>query len=354
MKPKMIIGFIILGVLSLIIGVCMYFDILNTKPLFVKWYAGVIIASGTILLGYITLSYDKNSSKKTDDILENTKSTGSNIIDLNKKADTSNTKIDILREENERFKLQITELDNKLSEKNKTILDLTQQTADLSIRLSEKAKSIYDINKAIKFSMPNSISVSYNVFFQLIDQYQNKADSIINKHYQFNNPGAFSGIGYELIKDVFDWNDYFSDWITVTFSKDYKISKNSASYTTPLLSFSNDESILKPNSNFQGIKKTLLYNPTERKFLIQIEATQLLKKVFPNLSLNPNLTSTSIFDLAKSTMILNQAFPDRFKSIEITHFKISSQELNLYFWTLNKSESDRDFIGDVKFYEAEK
>jgi hypothetical protein len=300
MKQKMIIGFIIIGVLSLIIGVCMHFDILNAKPLFVKWYAVIIIAGGSILLGYITLTYDKNSSKKTDDILENTKTAGSGIIDLNK-----------------------------------------------------KAKSIYDLNKAIKFSMPNKIAVTYSVFFQLGEQFQKKADSIINSHYQFDNPGAYSGVKYDLLKTLFDWNNYVSDWITVSFAKDYMVSKTEVTYNSLLLSFTNFES-LRNSNNSQGVKKLLLYNPTERKFLIQIEDVQLVKQISSNLSLNPNLINSSIFDLAKSTMVLIQSFPNRFKSIEIFHLKISSPELNLLFWKLKNTENSDVFIDDVKFDEGVK
>src|SRR4051812_672079 len=55
----------------------------------------------------------------------------------------------------------------------------------------------------------------------------------------------------------------------------------------------------------------------------------------------------------KSTMLLNQSFPERFTSIEITHLKISSSELNLWFWTLKNTENNSVFFDEVKFQEID-
>ena len=337
----MTIGFIILGVLSLTIGVCMYFNIVNTKPLFVKWYAVVIMAIGTILVGYITLSQDKSSSKKTDDILEHSITTGVNLIDLNKKSDS-------LREENGWLRIQLVDLDTKLSEKNKTILELTQQTADLSIRLAEKAKSIYDLNKATKFPIPNSVVLSYSVHFALKEPFQKDADQILNKRSQFSNSSNHKSTTYfsvelELIKEILEWDSNFNEWLGVNFTKDYKISKDGAS-STSAMAYSNWSF----GKVTHDMNKMLLYNPVERKFVLTIKNARLSKEVLGSPYLNQNLTNASLFDLDNSTMIFTQIFPKRFKSIQITNFEVSSQELNLEFPLLNNTENDRTFICQVK------
>ena len=136
----MIIGFLILGLISIIIGVGIFFNALNAKPMYIKVYAGIIIAGGTVLLAYVNLSHDKNSSKKTDDILENTITTEGSVTILNNKADTSNIKIDLLKEENENLKSQIKDLDTNLSKKNKAILELTQQTVEFVNAIIRKSK----------------------------------------------------------------------------------------------------------------------------------------------------------------------------------------------------------------------
>lgn len=268
MKLKMIIGFLILGLISIIIGVGIFFNALNAKPMYIKVYAGIIIAGGTVLLAYVNLSHDKNSSKKTDDILENTITTEGSVTILNNKADTSNIKIDLLKEENENLKSQIKDLDTNLSKKNKAILELTQQTVDLSMRLSEKAKSIYDINNTIKHPMPASINVSYFLYFKLDKKDLENADSILKSNYQLSlsNPGAYFGVEYELIKNIFDWNKYFSDWITVTFTKDFENFKKGLGYI-PLVNFSNKKSLFNLNNSFQGIKKSYHLKSASKKFI---------------------------------------------------------------------------------------
>jgi len=352
----MILGFIIIGTVTLTIGICMHYDLLDPRPFYVKMYCGIVAALTAMMFGYVTLVLDKNSSKKTDDILATTKGTGSDVIDLRRKADTSNAKIDILREENDSLKLQITDLDSKLSEQNNTVINLTQQTADLSIRLAEKAKNIYDLNTAIKFPLPNSIHVSYWVEFQLDESIQRQVDEIISgdsdfdmrRKEQVSSPSAYLPVNYALVSHLI-WYEGTRDLVKVIFAKDLEEVGEKVSYNA-FLTFSNYGSYRNSETRLQEVNKKLLYNPVYRKLMLIFDV-ELDREYYATEHLEPSITSTSLHDLDKSTMVFKQVFPSRFTSFEVLDFEISSKELNIRFNKLIKSMNGLVFTSSVNLFE---
>jgi hypothetical protein len=339
MKQRMSLGFLILGILFLAIAVSIHFNLLSARPFVVKWYGVIASSLLAILLGFIAFSHDSSSSLKTDNILTNTQTAG--------------VKIDSILTENGSLKSQVNQLEDAVLKKNETIIALTHEAADLTKRLSEKTKEIYDVSKAIRFPIPDVIGVGYQLFFQLEEPFQSKADSILKKHNKFEDLSAYSSVQYDLISSELGWTDYISDWIRVTFAKDFGFSK-STYHSTPLASFSNLRANTDVKESLLFFKKTLMYNPTNKEFLIEVRNAQLPKQWTPNLSLKQNLANTSIFDLANSTVIFHQSFPSRFKFVHISHFNIFSPELNLNFWEMKNTENPGAFTAEVNLVQPKK
>lgn len=96
----MSIGLILIGLITLVIGLALYFDALNVKPMYVKAYASIIGVVGVLLGIWGSFSHDKSSSEKSDKILI----TSQNV---NEKSDTllsvgqhTNDNTEILKEQN--------------------------------------------------------------------------------------------------------------------------------------------------------------------------------------------------------------------------------------------------------------
>ena len=124
---KMAISLIILGAISLIIGMVLAMS--TVKPMYFNVIAGLIILIGTFFGLFGKQLQDQNSSEKSDKILK----TGENTIE----------KIEQLKKQNEGLKWQAEELSGKIEIQANTIDKLRTENADLYSKLSSKSNDIY-------------------------------------------------------------------------------------------------------------------------------------------------------------------------------------------------------------------
>lgn len=265
------LGFIILGSLLLFLGLAIHLNFISNNSL-IKLLGNAIIVAGTILVSYIAFQNEKNSSQKTEQLI--------------------------------------------------------------------------DITKRIKHPMPDKLSLSYTIHFNLNVKEKNAAESLISGKHNFksDNPGAFYLVDNSLIDKATNWDWMNYDWIEVTFSKKFTLTKTESS--SEIISyFSNFNDLF---DNKKNLNKTLYYNPIQRIFLLKIQNAELPKVIMQMGNLDYSLMNESIYDLSGSTLIFKQKLPKGFDSIQITNFIISSKELNLHLPSLKHSENELYYIAPIE------
>ncbi len=308
MKEKMYLLLIILGAVSLFIG--MLLAMKSMKPMHFTVLAGIIVIVGTLFGIFGKLLQDQSNSNNTTNILG--------------KSDSLQTKID-------KLDLEIAERDSMLLEQSNKNVKLSELNSEMSIRLSEKALDIYDINKKIKYPLPDFVTVSYQIYFKLDEKSQEIADSLLST--LSLNSNSFDIISFELTNKLFSPVNYMS----IAFSKDYKISKETYNLSNPLL--------LSLSANITPMNSRVTYNQDKTTFLLTIENLQLTKDIYKfDSGLNSNISSNSIFDLEGSSVILWQVLSKNCQIIQIDDLYVRSPELNLTFKRIEGTANEKVFL----------
>jgi hypothetical protein len=218
---------------------------------------------------------------------------------------------------------------NHIVEESAQVLGRLKQERILLFQQSKKMENIYELSNKIKYPLPDFVEVSYDVLFQLEEVYQKKVDSIVfEKQLSRENEDTYFQVDFELFKVQLGW-DLVSNKQRVDFCKKIDFTPNNVTWIGNILSLDNN----RISDGSLGANSNLLYNPHQKRFLIIVKKIRLDSKI-----VNYNaLPSTSIFDLEGSTMTLHQLLPERCISREIKFLEISSKELNLVFWKLEKT-----------------
>lgn len=155
LNNKVELFFLFIGISSIIISFLLYKEKIPDKGFYMKLYGYLISA---LIIGVTVFYAEKSSSKTSTEIKETgekvlttslstktvVESANKGIESANKGIETANIGIDSITTENIKLKQQVSHLEELVIKKNNSIIDLSQQTADLSIRLAEKSKKIYD------------------------------------------------------------------------------------------------------------------------------------------------------------------------------------------------------------------
>jgi hypothetical protein len=333
---KIPISFFVIGIICIFFSVKIYLNISSTENYSLKLYSGIVTGLGALLFTLITFVFDKGGSEKSTKILTASENTQSLANTIDKKADTTITKIEDLQNENIDLKFKILKFQDVQIEKNKEIIGLTQRVSDLSetnLNLNLKQSEVID---KIKNPLPEEIKINFSCTFKL-----NKAVSVkFRDRYKTLHPEAlkynsFSAFNFAQFNDILEVHFMFN-YITLRFVEDINIEKDQYKSSKSICLYNNEDKVDK-GLKLQNVSTLYNYNSDEINIFYKDVSLQRERITFETVSSGENFKDNSLFELENTTMVLCVNNLIGAENVNTSMFTLKSKELNLAFNDLTSS-----------------
>jgi len=258
-------------------------------------------------------------------------------IAINKSLDSlSRLTYNISLVNSEKIDTSITQL-NEIINKSINTLKRIQST---SIRLD----SIVYGNKILKYPLPHELILNLHVTFKFNELISNSLHSLVefNKFESIDlNANEEIIINFNELNKIIKLPEFHKN-IDIIFARNYN--ENSGIHSIFALDnytrVTNQMPWINAFENNNNGTIVMTYSPMEKSFNLIYDNIILKKEILPTQGLLTNIVAKSILELKNSTALINLWLPEEVVNSKIKYFDLSSDELSLIKFNLNKSSNE--------------
>jgi hypothetical protein len=273
-----------------------------------------------------TLLFNNANQDQSDRIEKTTHNTETQVGVLDTKADNSIKKMDSLQDENISLQDKVISLQNSQIEKNKEIIEIGEKLKLATLENQKAIESNIFLTKKAMHPLPESVVLSFEVYFKLNAKKQKEADDILT--YLPNKANSYQLVDNSIAYKILGANIFNHCRLTFISKENVIMTQEDLKYTgRALLDLSGNIGI----EDFNNVR--INYNTDTKFFLVTYNNFKVSTMNYNmQAKLSPNLGPNSIFDLEKSMVFLWIGLNEnQTREIKVKDLYVRSNELTLTF-----------------------